>query len=729
MIERRRSRCSVANSATLTLFASTLFATLALLIATPSATVASEPGFGRRVGSDTSSKTLSYDKADGLCRQLAGITAPPPPTGQLVVGTLDRKTGIFTWNPQFSIRPFTPPTSPFQRVSPVLASILAALRIPPVSVNVTPWITVPPDPLVVNGVVAGAPTVLRTPNVQLSAITEHTLSAPVSASVPAAPSSGPVLQFSPMPLATRQIKAGPDSAVFLPVKGGPQELVFQVVNLVPGDQLSVSIGNLVTMVQASATAAPGARAVAISVPLTTFVYFTVTLTNVGGIHAPPSLGPPSVRDQVAVVQRFGSYLVFDRPPVLGCFTLEAYPVAMVYEPPGALSSQTYGVSHVMGTSVSTFSSSDSAANSPVNTPFSDVNAVIKAVGGLGQGLSAIGSSVPWAKAAGAGMESAAAVLQAVWGQSTTTQTITEHVSETHTLAIHERNAQTVSTQLHLGPGRGDVIQFVTRPVFLWLAFSDLTTGSLYLTVAMISYDGIAAATAEALRSGAPASVPANVRQLLLEDDPAAAEYRSGFPGGEPQRLVPQTVYTWTGGLSKTDTLAHAVSTADEKTLTITRNVTTTEQSGLLGMLGLPAPRTGTTSMTTVNGGTTGTTTDTTTAVIVVLSDTGITTTHNTMASYDTKFGTFIYQDVAGAAPAIAGTVTDSGGAPVVNARVELRTPSLRYVTWTDRAGAYAFQASAPPRGSHTLIAGGNRQVITYAGTPIKVNIVLGARTR
>lgn len=685
-----------------------------------------------RVKAD-SSKVLSYALADSICRQFAGVTPPPPPMGSVVVGTLDRNTGIFTWNPQFSIRPWIPPTWAGSKPGAWISSILAVLQhITPVQIDPTAVVSVPPDPLVVNGAPIGRPTAINTiSGVRVPPAVGHVESGPASGS--AAPSTQQAGASAHVGgLAFRQVTPGPDSAVFLPVNGGPQMLVFRAANLRPNDVITVQIGNLVTQFHGTASVEAGSGAVEIAVPLTTFTYFTVTITgSLPAARLPngPRLGSPAV----GIVQRFGSYLVFDRPPVIGCFTLEAYPLTILYEPPGNASSQTYTTSSAVGTTIKTFSSSDTSKTAPVNTPFSDVTNVINALGKISQGLTAIAKWVPWAAAAGSSMQTAASALQTIWGSSITTQGVEQQVSDEHSLMIREMSAQSLSTELHLGPGKGDEFYYVTKPVFLWLLFSDPNSGNLYVTVSLLGYEGLNTATAEALRAQNQQNqlpIPRAVQQLLLEDDPAAPEYRNLFPAGEPGRLDSIDVrFTFTGGAPVSYTLSHAISTTDAQTLTVTRNITTTEQSGLLGMLGLPGPHTGTTSITTINGGTTSVTKDSVASVVVQLNETDTLVVHNAIAFYDTKYGTFLYEEIPPSAPSVAGLVTDPSGAPIAGQRVEFLTPRMTFVTWTNGRGRYAFRSGPPPRGSHTLRVGSHRELVAWSGAPVVRNIVLAPGSR
>src|SRR4051812_16308718 len=49
---------------------------------------------------DEAKRKLNYQTIQQLCHQFEQVTPPPPPIEQVMVGTLDASTGVFTWGPK-----------------------------------------------------------------------------------------------------------------------------------------------------------------------------------------------------------------------------------------------------------------------------------------------------------------------------------------------------------------------------------------------------------------------------------------------------------------------------------------------------------------------------------------------------------------------------------------------------------------------------------------------------
>ena len=224
---------------------------------------------------------------------------------------------------------------------------------------------------------------------------------------------------------------------------------------------------------------------------------------------------------------FEDTITFARPPVIGCFTLEALPITIVYEPPGSSSSQKYSSSKSIGTTIETFTSKEGSGTTPLDTPFSRVGDAIDAINTIGKAVATVYPQV------GKGMQEASKGMRQLWGDSKTDETISNTVTDKHTLAIQMTNNNWQATGTHQGPGKGDAIHFLLKPTFLWLAAQDEKTNSVYITVALIGYEGAGSGSAEDLRQGNLQLPSKEMQKLMLQLDPLTPEYAGGSSKGPP----------------------------------------------------------------------------------------------------------------------------------------------------------------------------------------------------
>ncbi|MDQ6888592.1 MAG: carboxypeptidase-like regulatory domain-containing protein [Gemmatimonadota bacterium] len=450
----------------------------------------------------------------------------------------------------------------------------------------------------------------------------------------------------------------------------------------------------------------------------------------------------------AGTKSFQDVIGFDRPPVIGCFTLEALALNVIYEPPGSGSSQVYSTTSRFGTTVRTFSASESSVSKPLDTPFSQVTDFIKILGGAGKVLSAAGSISGNAGVSKAGsiVSGASDFLGAVWGSSATDSTITTTVSEEHTLSLEKTGTSGAFTTEHLGPGKGDVIVFFIHPVFHWLAFEDPATGQVYLTTAFFSYEKLGSFSARALRSGNPPDISAAARTLLLSADAVALEALAspkpvsrpsgrgavGLPGSvvaRRERLVPAVPPELEfQGSGQADGYRHSVTQEDVSTETEVRNVTTKNEGGFLGFiadkvpqLGLDVPQSGQTSLSTIHSSSSGITVGKTVLDSVTFSDSAF---HDVKLLYDRVFGTIAFEDVTPGDTAASGSVAFTDGSPAPRQKVEIVTRDGTFRSWTDARGRFAFRSKGLKPGTYTLVVGDKQQPLTLTGSRVTTNIVV-----
>ena len=162
-----------------------------------------------------------------ICAPIQNNFAPPPPIGQVVVGTFDAGTGVFTWHPSAFLRALPKPVDLSQPRA--IKLIFDQYNIRPPVVNLNPVIIgLPPGITAVPNLGPGAGGIMPrgVPEIESRAV-------------------------SPAP--GKRILTGlpPEGyAVFLPVKGAQLDLVFRVVNLPPSQRrASLTIGDRTAWLQ------------------------------------------------------------------------------------------------------------------------------------------------------------------------------------------------------------------------------------------------------------------------------------------------------------------------------------------------------------------------------------------------------------------------------------------------------------------------------------------------
>jgi hypothetical protein len=646
------------------------------------------------------SRILAYDKAVKVCQDFEGLIPPAPPIGGAVVGTFDAQTAEFTWDQHVTMRKWIARDPLTEATKVDLGPVFDPYNIRAILPNLDPRITSLPS-----GIRVAMTSALDATRFRPGAtVRGRPPTARARAQNPTTPGPGDIGGISRRPLRGHP----PDRTyrMYLPVTGGMQDLVFKVTNLPQGASFSVTVDDR--------TVSAKAGQVDIVVPARGSVHFKV--------EAKQKVPPMRERS-------FAESVFFDRPPTLGCFTLEALPVAISYEPPGSGSSQTFLTSQQLGNVIKSFSGTESSSTQPVATPFSTVGDMIGIMGGVGQAVSGAASVIPALApmaAVGQGLQTASSILGAAWGSSETTETNRYSVTNEHTLEVNVTNSSSLETSAHLGPGKGDFIQFLRKPVFVWLAATDFVTGQLYLSVSLLGFQGLGNHTAEDLRDPAFPFLPVGARKLLLALDPLTPEYQQAHPSGEAGRLVklPYSI-SYSGG-TQTEVQTRTITESDIRTETTSRNVTTTEVGGFLSYVATNVPQTGTTSMTSTHGGSKGVSVGNTVEVKVTLAS-AVGEYLEVETSYDRKFGTFAFVSVPVGDTVAAGMVASEAGAPRPRTRVEIVTAGRKFITWTDAQGRYAFRSRRLKPGSYELIVDGKRQPLKLEGKRVTVNVTVGQR--
>lgn len=622
----------------------------------------------------------------GLAQLLDSLCAPPPPIETVHVGTLDAATGDFIWGEDLWL--------PVQLDGPLtgvgdVAAAFDGVGIEDLQFDLDPAIT------------------------GLGSIGLPASSVPAAKFKPAAGAKGKPGKDGAADDDRLRGHPGDKGTMHASVAAAKLALLFDVVNRPAGKAPLVVTVDGVT-VQA------GADSVDILVGPRSRHAFTV------------SCGKPSFTDKLGV----------SRPPLIGAFTLEALPVAMVYEPPGGSGcSQTWTQTHRVGTQIRTFRSKDSSAAAPVDTPFSRVGdyiALLNAAGGA-----AASSGNPYAVAAGTAAQTAATALQAGWGNSSTTETVSHTVTDTHEISFELAESVSVGTTEGLGPGQGDVYYLLIKPTFAWLVAGDAPSGRLYVTLTLLGYQGHAAVSAKALRSHVLALPAVEAQDQLLALNPLAPEYVAplavahggkkggigpfgNFAGPAPERLLPlaSPLIVVAGG-TNTFNVERTIQQSDLAEASDVRTTTTEEEGGFLSYVSKDVPQTGTRTLNVVGGRSELSSVSESVTVSVTL-DTPSAEPLYLEAWYDRLFGTFAFKTFEPGTQELAGSVNDGGGLPKPATDVNVKLPDGRTLALkTDADGHFSIKPPAGLKGPVTIESGGARTRVDWNGTAVTDVVVRG----
>jgi len=698
---------------------------------------------------------LSKDEILSVCQQFATVLPPPPPVRQLYIGTLDARTRDFTWNPDAVLRQMR------HLELTNLGSIFEIRGIRPVVENLNPVIP-PIETQVVSGT-TGITTTQLSAGVGSTNVQGHegVMGSAASSSSTGKASPQPAAVAGPVASPVNRPPAGPllgpgailgdpcggqtpcghtpgtfedKYGYFLPVDAGGVDMLFKVVNRPSGAITSLTVEGQTVQSQSDS--------VDIVVPIRFGEGFTL------------SSGTTS----------FADVAYFDRPPQLGCFALEAFPYTIIYDPPGSGSSQQLSESIVEGTQVQAVTGQTTSQTSKVDTPFSTVTDMIDLLATVGKATKALFPKSP----VGEGLGTASEILKAAWGNSTTDSTITHTVTNSHTLNVISATSQKTVAGQGLGPGNGDIIQFLVNPRFVWLVVQDDYAEQVYVTLSLLGYDVAGSDTAQALRARADLYLSPEVQAALLASDPLAPECRpagfstisaaSAVPGGvgsgsttnypnitcgvnSPNfagnaRFVPAVppTWEWTGTQSNQFDAQHTTQTSDLSSDSTVTTVTTKEQAGFLSYIfpsSVPKDGSNSTGITesTSTLASVGSTVDD--AYTLGSSPSNPYESHLVNIFYDNLYGTFAVVNVP---PSQQGPLTQSGtvmsgGKPVANLNVKLLVNGRSYQeTATDTQGRFFLHARNLRPGSYVLAIGNEEFPIVYRGSPL-TNLNIGLKLR
>ena len=709
-------------------------------------------------------KMIPYEKIEQLCHQFHEVMPPPPPVEALLIGTFDYATGQFTWGPKVYAKKSGPPDAWFVDLS----SPFADLKIRAIQPNLDPAITSLGSAwgtsAAVNNIISSAVNVnvgagVGTGSGVIGSGATSAGGAPAAGGAGgAAPRSAPAP--APAPGVTRRGKApgsgsgssntggggggggsggtitGVDTTavvnalkpivghstnfqkLYVPARSGCIDMVFKVLNAPAGAPISATCEKR--------TATANGDQVDLVIPARVYAQFSLKVGD----------------------KNFDDTIIFDRPPVLGCFTLEAMPISIVYEPPGSNSSQKYTTIKTVGTSLETFTSSTNSATEPVKTDFSNVTEAIDLIGKVGKIVEKVRPEV------GKNMQTASEVLSAAWGSSKTDDEISTTLTDDRKLSMQVTKENWVSTSTHQGPGKGDVFYFMIKPTFIWLAVQDEKTNSVYITVALLGYKGTGALSADLLRQATNPIPPKEMQALMLKLDPMAAEYDPGAARGSPPlvngpmkvgsggggdplknaisrgRLVYSDFYVF-GGNDGGQSIEKTVEESDTHTEVQTETVTTTESAGFLSYVARNVPQDGEKKVSTVHGSAAGNKTSATVKVEVQYG-TGEQTSevHNLDVYYDRLFGTFAFQEAqVSEEQQVSGQAMTSGDQPASRQPIELIGPDGKRIAMskTDDKGNFHLASPKLDKGTYKLRLGAKEVPLEYKGQAIKgLKLDLGA---
>ena len=192
-----------------------------------------------------------------------------------------------------------------------------------------------------------------------------------------------------------------------------------------------------------------------------------------------------------------------RPSMIGAgaFTIDALPVAVVYEPPQPAdpakhSSARYTQTTVLGTRITTTLQSSTATSTSGSTPgFEQFSSVKNGMASIGSALAK--SSDAKAKIAGAALGTIASLM----GRADRTQETVHGDGHENALELQLVESNTCETAAHAGPGQGDLIVFLQRARLIWLDDGSRTM------LAFLGADAVGCKSARTLRKLLPLPRP------------------------------------------------------------------------------------------------------------------------------------------------------------------------------------------------------------------------------
>jgi hypothetical protein len=499
-----------------------------------------------------------------------------------------------------------------------------------------------------------------------------------------------------------------------------------VVNLTLRFTVTNSQGNFTVKANGSAAAAaPGQSTVGVDVARASDVDFTV------------SSGASTFSEQLTIV----------RPPLIGAgaFRLPTLPVLVLYDPPpdqGKQNTATYSQVRSLGVSTTLSFSSRQELEADFLSPaqlakrWSDSLSVVLA--------GAEGFYAGQANAQ-AGIDSytdpVTELIRALPSGSSGTKEITEDTSD-QTLDTQITATTTIETQGQLGPGRGDLVAYMSNVRLSWGALN----GEVFLS--LLGWDRLVLASANSIRDeirmlnntiaggGTPKAATSNLGtlvtslQALLSLDPFTAnaslrgDPRFAGPADDPNLLTIEL----RGPARFSEEVSHSVTEQDKTERVDTRVETEDESAGFLSIL-LPflGDPTKNSSLETriIN---------TSSKEVSVGRDLRVTVdlhaavgeSYAVSLYFDRVFGTFALERLAlRATPLVSGQARGPKGQPLTSEVVTLLAGGERFLTTTDQQGSFAFSTDTIKPGMLTVETRAARQNVDFtSGKPV-LNVVLG----
>jgi hypothetical protein len=406
----------------------------------------------------------------------------------------------------------------------------------------------------------------------------------------------------------------------------PTQTFIDALNVELTFYVTHSLGNFtVTANGTTVSAQPGATALSVQVGAASTVTYKV------------SSGSASYSGSFSIV----------RPPYMAVATIPIIPLAVVYDAPGSQNEteriQTSSQSATVNLNYTTNNSTTTPGTVP--TSYGDLPEVESVWNAASKALSII----PGVSSLVSG---GASLVSSLLGSVTTSNTIGTYDVTATTNGITYATTDTLIPTTHLGPGEGDVIEFITGAPFVMVGWNgQATTAELPGgEVQALSVSFLKQQLASLGTSNAPdptTGLDRTTIQALLSLDPLA----TGGPNAplDPNRFAYLGTYG-INGAQWTHTFSVSLSTSQMNASTQTVENLETDQSGLLGFLGIGVTDNKTTQVTVTNTSSqTNSSSDTVSATVTL--NAGADEYYTVQAFYDTAFGTVLLEEVpAQAAP-------------------------------------------------------------------------------
>jgi hypothetical protein len=423
-----------------------------------------------------------------------------------------------------------------------------------------------------------------------------------------------------------------------PIISYPTQTFIDALNVELTFHVTHSLGNFtVTANGTTVSAGPTANALTVQVGAASTVKYTV------------SSGSASYSGSFSIV----------RPPYMAVATIPIIPLAVVYDAPQGNSGGQNETELIQTSSRSTTVNLNYTTNNSTTTPgtvqtsYGDLPEVESVLNGASKVLSVI-PGVPSLVSAGASL------VSSLLGSVTTSNTIGNYDVTATTNGMTYSTTDAIIPTTHLGPGEGDVIEFITGAPFVMVGWNgQATTAELPGgEVQAMSVYFLKQRLASLGTSNTPDPVTGLDRttiQALLSLDPLA----TGGPNAplDPNRFAYLNTYG-INGTQWTHTFSVSLSTSQMNASTQTVENLETDQSGLLGFLGIGVTDNKTTQVTVTNTSSqTNSSSDTVSATVTL--NAGPDEYYQVQAYYDTVFGSVLLREVPAppAPPAVRAPVT------------------------------------------------------------------------